>query len=77
MTQLTLISKEGGEFQLHLRNNGEQADPFEISRKHLESLSQPTKAEDFQSILLQVAKTRARQFLYRSYHGFNTMTITI
>ena len=77
LTQLTLIAKDGGEFQLHLRNNGEEADPFEISRKHLESLSQPAKAEDFQSVLLQVAKTRARQFLYRNYHGFNTMTITI
>ena len=32
---------------------------------------------DVRALSLHVVKSHARQYLYRSYHGFNTITITV
>ena len=77
LTQLTLIAQEDGSFQLHLRNNGEEIDPFRIPDEAMENVSGSIETADIRSLVLQVAKKRTHQFLYRNYHGFNTMVVTI
>lgn len=77
LTQLTLIAREDGTFRLHLRNNGDEIDPFRFPGEAMKDISLPVETEDIRPIVLQVAKKRAHQVLYRSYHGFNTMVFTV
>lgn len=65
LTQLTVIAAEDGTFELHLRMSGAAFDPFR------------EKPADLRSLLLQSVRTRSRQFLYRNYHGFNTLMISV
>ena len=74
LTQLTLIAKEDGSFQLHLRNNGAQLDLEELNKDFGFAITEEPKKLGI--VVLRVAKNRARQFLYRNYHGFNTFVVT-
>ena len=77
LTQLTLIAEENGNFKLHLRDDGEELDPFNISESPWKEITEENEKPDFRSLGLHVIKTHARQVIYRNYHGFNTTTITI
>ena len=74
LTQLTLIAKEDGSFQLHLRNNGAELDLEELNKDFGFAITEEPKKLGV--VVLRVAKNRARQFLYRNYHGFNTFVVT-
>ncbi len=74
LTQITVIAKEDGHFQLHMRDDGKEMNPFQLTPKQPRtSLEEP----DTVALGLHVVKSHAQQFLYRNYHGFNTMTVTI
>ena len=75
LIQLTIAVKEDGTFQLTIRNSGEVTNPFEEMKKGL--IEKNIKSVELRANVLQVAKRRANQFLYRNYHGFNTITVTI
>ena len=77
LTQLTLIAEEDGNFKLHLRDDGEELDPFKISENPWNEITDENEKPDFRSLGLHVIKSHARQLIYRNYHGFNTTTITI
>ena len=74
LTQITVIAKEDGHFQLHMRDDGKEMNPFQITLKQPEK---STEEPDTIALGLHVVKSHAQQFLYRNYHGFNTMTVTI
>ena len=74
LTQITVIAKEDGHFQLHMRDDGKEMDPFQIA---LEQPKKSSEEPDTIALGLHVVKSHAQQFLYRNYHGFNTMTVTI
>ncbi len=75
LTQLTLIAREDGFFQLHLRDDGKEMDPFQQELQG--AFTELPEKLDTRALGLHVVKTHARQFLYRNYQGFNTMTVTI
>ena len=77
LTQLTLIAEEDGSFKLHLRDDGEELDPFKLSESPWKEIHEEDEKPDFRSLGLHVIKIHARQVIYRNYHGFNTTTITI
>ena len=79
LVQLTLIAREDGAFEIHLRDDAEEFDPFQLSRKALSH--QPKNlgdlAADTQGLGLLMVKSQARNLFYRNYHGFNTLTFSI
>jgi len=77
LTQLTLIAEADGTFKLHLRDNAKELDPFQLSQEKLKELPERDEEVDVRALSLYAVKSHARQYLYRSYHGFNTITITV
>ena len=77
LTQLTLLAHEDGSFQLHLRDNGEKLDPLTLGPEALADVSAKADEFDIRALGIHAVKMHARQFLYRNYQGFNTMTLTI
>ncbi len=77
LTQLTLIAQEDGTFKIHLRDNAQKFDPFNLSQEKVTDRSERDEEIDVRALSLHVVKSHARQYLYRSYHGFNTITITV
>ena len=61
--QLTLIAEEN-EFILHIRDNATRFNPMDVSD------------EDEHGMGLRIVKNQARDFFYREFLGFNTLTIT-
>lgn len=76
LTQLTLLALEDGSFQLHLRDNGRELDPLSLQVPEGKALVLQDRL-DSRAWGIHAVKTHARQFFYRSYQGFNTVTISI
>ena len=77
LTQLTLIAQEDGTFKVHLRDNAQEMNPFCLPQKTTDILLEQDEGIDVRALSLHVVKNHARQYLYRRYHGFNTVTLTI
>ncbi len=77
LTQLTLIAEEDGSFKLHLRDDGKEWDPLKITQERLSQFPEKIEKVDIRGLGILAVKTRVQQFLYRNYHGFNTMTVVI
>jgi Na+-driven multidrug efflux pump len=77
LAQLTVIAQEDGTFKLHLRDNARELNPFQLSDKALQVLPEQTEDIDERALVLHAVKTHVRQYLYRNYHGFNTVTLTV
>ena len=79
LVQLTLIDREDGIFELHFRDDGEEFDPFQLAKEAL--AHQPKEmaeaARNTRGIGLHMVKSHAVNFFYRSYQGFNTLTLSI
>ncbi len=66
--EITLIARENGEIELHLRDNAKTFDPF----------SQEKDGEwNLDMMGVMVVKEKAKDFLYRRYQGFNTTIIKV
>ncbi len=77
LSQLTLIAQEDGTLTLHLRDDGKELDPFRLSVEQADPESKPVEDIDVRALGLHAVKTHVRQYLYRNYHGFNTVTLTV
>lgn len=77
LTQLTLIAREDGTFTIHIRDDGEELDPFQLTGGQTEPVQNPDGDIDVRALGLRAVKTHVQQYLYRSYHGFNTITLTL
>ena len=77
LSQLTLIVKEDGTLTLHLRDDGQELDPFRLSAESVNPESKQIEDVDVRALGLHAVKTHVRQYLYRNYHGFNTITLTV
>lgn len=73
--QITLFPLGDGTFELHIRDNAPPFNPFSL---HTAKISE---AEDegnaMESIGVLVIKKKAKDFHYRHYQGFNTLTVRI
>ena len=77
LSQLTLIANEDGTLTLHLRDDGQELDPFRLSAESVNPESKQIEDVDVRALGLHAVKTHVRQYLYRNYHGFNTITLTV
>lgn len=68
--QLTLIADENDGFELHIRDNAISFNPFEFDPDCADG-------DGLEAAGILVIKKRAKDFFYRRYHGFNTMTVII
>ena len=72
--QLTLVAKENGDFELHLRDNAKSFNPFDMVTKQILNAD---STEGLESIGILMVKQKAKQFFYRRYLGFNVLVITV
>ena len=79
LVQLTLIARDNGIFELHFRDDGEEFDPFQLAKEALahQPKGMAEAARNTRGIGLHMVKSHAVNFFYRSYQGFNTLTLSI
>lgn len=71
--QFTVIALENHQFKLHLRDNAEQFNPFNMETGRIDE-----ENEDFiDSMGILVLKNKAKEFHYQRYQGFNSLVLTI
>lgn len=71
--ELTLIANEDSSFELHIRDNAISYNPFDMKTKRIENVSD----EGMESIGVHMVKKKAKEFFYRRYQGFNTLTVKV
>lgn len=71
--EITLIAKEDGEFELHIRDNAEKFNPFAMKM----AKAKRVEDVDLDSMGMLVIKEKSKYFFYRQYQGFNTLVIRI
>ncbi len=69
--QVTLLLKEDGLFELHIRDNAVSFNPFAQEEKETED------PFDFDVLGINVIKKKGKEFYYRRYQGFNTLVVKI
>lgn len=69
---LTLIADEDHTFQLHIRDNARDFNPFAIQTARLSNEDSPTEG-----LGMLLVKNKAQEFLYQRREGFNTLTIRV
>ena len=69
--QVTLLLKEDGLFELHIRDNAVSFNPFAVEEKETE------EEFDFDVLGINVIKKKGKEFYYRRYQGFNTLVVKI
>ena len=70
--QLTLCMEEDGTAVLHLRDNAVNFNPFAMrTGRDYEN------EESLASLGIQMVKAKSKQFFYRRYAGFNTLTVEV
>jgi signal transduction histidine kinase len=77
--QITLLAREDGTFELHLRDNGEKFDPFQLARAALARKPEGLAdlSQDSRGLSLHLVKSHASNLFYRTSQGFNTLTLSI
>ena len=73
LIQVTVVLSEEGDVELHIRDNAEQFNPFDMS-------TDKASADgdfDMDAMGMMVIKNKAKDFYYRQYEGFNTMVIRL
>lgn len=71
--QLTLIAYENEEFELHIRDNADSFNPFELETE----LANEDGDFNMDAMGMLVIKNTAKNFFYRKYQGFNTLVVRI
>lgn len=69
--QVTLLLKEDGLFELHIRDNAVSFNPFAVEKK------ETGEEFDFDVLGISVIKKKGKEFYYRRYQGFNTLVVKI
>lgn len=70
--QLTLCFENNGSIVLHIRDNANTFNPFAMKTGQ-----NYDNAEHLASLGIQMVKSKSKQFFYRSYAGFNTLTVEV
>ena len=70
--QMTLCCEKDGTFVIHIRDNAVKFNPFAMKTgQNYED------AEHLASLGIQMVKTKSKQFFYRRYANFNTLTVEV
>ena len=71
--QLTIVPQEDGTVTLHLRDNAKEFNPFDLDTDRI-SLENGTGLD---AIGVKMIKSKAKEFFYRRYAGFNTLVVRV
>ena len=71
--QLTIVPHEDGTVTLHVRDNAKEFNPFELNTDAI-SLEEGTGLD---IIGVKMIKSKAKEFFYRRYAGFNTLVVRV
>lgn len=72
--QVTLIANEDKSFSLHIRDSAVSFDPFSMKTRRVQG---GDLAENTDALGVMVIKSKAEEFSYRRYQGFNTLIVKI
>jgi len=67
--RITLFRLPNGQYELHIRDSGGAFDPFSLRTEDI--------TEDIDNIGILMVKKKAKEFFYRRYQGFNTLTVRV
>lgn len=70
--QISVLAFPDGSFEIHLRDNAVTFNPFELD--HSGPMDDET---DFNAVGVSVIKSKAKEFFYRRYRGFNYLVLKI
>ena len=73
--QITLFQSSPTLFELHVRDNAPAFDPFSLHTSRITEAENEESALD--SIGVLMVKKKAKEFYYRHYQGFNTLTVRV
>ena len=71
--QLTIVPHEDDTVTLHVRDSARQFNPFEMNTDDI-SLEEGTGLD---AIGVKMIKSKAKEFFYRRYAGFNTLVVRV
>ncbi len=71
--QFTIVPHNDGTVALHLRDNAKAFNPFDLDTEEI-SLE---KGRGLDALGIKMIKSKAREFFYRRYAGFNTLVIRV
>lgn len=71
--ELTLIAGEDATFELHIRDNASRYNPFDITTGRIGG----EDGEGMNTIGILIVKNKTKEFFYRHYQGFNTITVRV
>ena len=74
--QITLVASPEGNFQLHLRDNAKQFNPFAMVAEPVNIADNHGKAK-LDGLGILILQQKAKSFFYQRYQGFNNLVITI
>lgn len=69
--QITVLALDDGTFELHLRDNAVEFNPFSLEGGYV------LDSDDLDATGILMIRRRAREFFYRRFQGFNTLVITV
>lgn len=72
--QLTLIANGDGMFELHVRDNATLFNPFDMITKKVDIND---SEQELDSLGMLMIKNKSKNFFYRRYQGFNTLTVKV
>ena len=71
--QITVVMEKDDTLSFHLRDNATTFNPFDMETKR----ASKNEAFDMDSMGILIIKNQAKDFFYRRYHGFNTLTVRL
>ena len=71
--QLTIVPQQDGTVTLHLRDSAAEFNPFDMDTEKI-SLEEGTGLD---AIGVKMIKSKAKEFFYRRYAGFNTLVVRV
>ncbi len=71
--QFTIIPNDDGTITIHLRDNADSFNPFEMDTDDISLLD----GAGLDAIGIKMIKNKAKDFFYRRYAGFNTLVVRI
>ena len=71
--QITLVALEGGDFELHIRDNTDFFDSFSAQADRLGGKG----VLDIEAVGMQVIRQQAKEFSYQQYESFSTLVVRI
>ncbi|MDO5131762.1 MAG: MATE family efflux transporter [Eubacteriales bacterium] len=69
--QITVLAMENGSFELHLRDNAVEFNPFSLEGGSV------LESEDLDATGILLIRKRSKKFFYRRFQGFNTLVISV